>query len=185
MGYNYPSGTTNNISFGPAVIYIGATGATPGTDVGYVRAEDGVTFEVTREVTAIEQGNPLMALTHFDTRHSVRASFNSIEWDYNRMMEALGAGATSMSGDEQYFQWGGDPTPSKYAMYIEHASAQSGHTHYLDMWQVAPDGGMSLTLGGDVHTHPRAFKCERVLTGWAGQSLARGQRLWRYRRATA
>lgn len=185
MGYNVPTGTDTNISFGPAIVYIGTSGATPSTDVGYIRAEDGVTWEVTREVSPIEQGNPLMAILHYDTRHAARVTFNSIEWNYNRMIEALGSGTTNLSGDLQTLTWGGDPTPTKYAMVIEHASAQSSHTHYLDLWQVRSAEGFSVTLSGEPHSHPRAFSCERVTSNWAGAALSRGNRLFRYRRQTA
>ena len=63
MPLNIPSGTTNDISFGPGVIYMDpwtaptVGGVTPTTDVGFI-SEDGVTVEITNETKDIMQGNP-------------------------------------------------------------------------------------------------------------------------------
>ena len=63
MAFNTPSGQINNITFGPAKVYIGlhsdTSPCTPTQDVGFI-SEDGVSVELASEKKNINQGNPYL-----------------------------------------------------------------------------------------------------------------------------
>ena len=101
MPLNMPSGSVSDISFGPAVVYMGpwkdstsyTTGVTPTTDVGYI-SEDGVSIELASEKKNIMQGNPKLIEYSFVLQQSATINFTSIEWDFDNFARALGAGNT-------------------------------------------------------------------------------------------
>lgn len=180
--YNVPSGTNNNVSFGPAIIRMGATGATPTVDVGYIVTDDGVTIEVQRETRAIQQGNPKMDILVFDQVHGFRVTFGRIEWNTTELARQIGTAVTQTSGTLETLFWGGDPTPDSYALQIEHAMAQSSQTTFIDVWTVVADGNVSVQLAHDEHRFPTTWRALRTTTDWAGASLAVGRNLVRARR---
>ncbi len=185
MGYNVPTYDTDNMSFGPGIVRIGAVGATPTTDVGAIDADQGITVEVQQSMGEVRQGNPAMKILGFAQTQGAKLSFNGIEWDYDRLAEGLGTATTSADASVETVVFGGDPTPTEYALQVEHQMAQSGHTAYFDMWAMIPEGGMSLVLNQDVHAFPNAWEAVYKTTNWAGASLAVGARLWRQRRLIA
>ena len=93
--YNFPSGTTNAISFGPARVAIKAGLNTPDfttDDVGYI-GEDGVSIEMTSEKRDITQGNPRLIEYSFTQAQSVTIGFTSIEWSVTNFARATGGSA--------------------------------------------------------------------------------------------
>ena len=92
MAYNVPLVTQNNISFGPAKVligtYVSGSACTPAVDVGAL-SEDGVNIEVTSEKRYINQGNPLSAVYAFSTTQGVKVSFTSLQWSFDRFIDAL------------------------------------------------------------------------------------------------
>lgn len=185
MGWNVPTFTANDFSFGPAVVFLGATGATPTTDVGAINADDGVTVEIEVERNHIMQGNPKMSVLPFDSQHGFRATFNSIEWDVIKLAQVLGSGVTSSTGSVDTWSWGGDPTPTQYALQIRHDMAQSGHTIFWDVWTAVGDGGLSIAHNQDAHQFDHKWRALRSTTNWASAALARDSELFRWRRLTA
>ena len=126
MPLNSPTGTTNNISFGPAKLflgrwyardaggeyqtsagytgapkYTGAAGITPAIDVGFI-GEDGISLEMTSEKRNIVQGNPQLISYSFATSQSAMFNFTSIEWNFENFILALGAGSTTAPASGAY-----------------------------------------------------------------------------------
>ena len=182
MPLNIPSGSTNNISFGPARVYIGAAGTTPNTDVGYI-TEDGVTVEVSSERRDIMQGNPKLIEYTFSQAQGVMINFTSIEWNFETFAGILGAGTTAGSGAGTTYEFGGDPLVNSYAMRIEHQMAVTGNTMHVYAWKVVAEGGLSVPLGADEHQFPAAFKCQRVSQDWGGNTLDYRTQLIKFFRA--
>ena len=183
MPLNIPSGTTNNISFGPARVFIGASGATPTTDFGFI-TEDGVTIEVTSERRDIMQGNPKLIEYTFSQTQGVTVNFTSIEWNFDRFAELLGAGATTVGANDESVAFGGDPIVQTYAIHIEHDMAVTGNTMNAYIWKAVADGGLSAPLGADEHQFPVAFKAQRSSTSWDGASLDYREQLIKFVRET-
>lgn len=193
MAYNVPTVTTSDISFGPGVVYIdtyasinaggggGGTGADPTTQVGAI-TEDGVTFEFERESKMISQGNPKVPILYFDQANGAKISFTGIEWNMTRLSYMLGTGTVdTSSAPTQDFQWGGDPLPTEFAIYIKHYSAmlaaQGGSysgKEYISIraWKCCPQENISIQLGQDEHQFSGNFSVLRADTDWAGNSLA-------------
>lgn len=185
MSYNVPTVTTNNLSFGPGVVRVGAAGSTPATQVGAI-SEDGVALEFNGTKRQIRQGNPLMPVYDFIIDQSMVISFTGIEWDLDRLAEAMGSGVTASGSGEDYLYFGGEPVMTLQAVQVEHVMAVPGHTLFIEMWQgAANDPSKSIAMGVNEHSFPMSWSAQRVTTDWAGNALAAGRNLGRVRRVTA
>ena len=182
MPYNVPTVTTNDISFGPAVLYLGIAGTTPTTDVGAI-SEDGCTIEITSEKKTISQGNPKIPVYSFSQAQGVKASVTGIQWDFANFAAALGAGTTTTTGTEETYSFGGDPIVTRQAMHIQHYMASSGNTLNVYLWEVVSEGGLSLPLGHDEHSFEYNVIAQRVSTDWAGATLGPKVQLMKVHRA--
>ena len=166
MSLNSPAGDTNNISFGPAKVflgewkardsngkylvadgytgapkYTGEAGITPAIDVGYI-GEDGVSLELTSEKRNIVQGNPQLILYSFVTTQAATFTFSSIEWDFDNFRLALGAGSTSDPTDgsatagSKYYSFGGNPLNTVACMRMVHKMAVTNNNMIVYAWKV-------------------------------------------------
>jgi hypothetical protein len=179
MPLNIPTGSVNDISFGPAKLFIKpwATAAmgTPDTDVGYI-SEDGVSVEITSEMKDIVQGNPKLIEYTFSQTQGVSVTLSSIEWDFNNLVYALGAGVTA-NGSTLKYSFGGDPLVSAVALNIEHQMAVTGNTLNLYVWKAVSESGVSFPFGADEHTFEYKWKAQRAETDWGGTALASNTQL--------
>lgn len=178
-----PNGSTNDISFGPARVYLGAAGTTPTTDVGFI-GEDGVTIELTSEKRNITQGNPQLIEYSFVQTQSVMINFTSIEWDYDNFVFALGAGVTTNGGGVETFSFGGDPINVLTAIHIEHEMAVTGNTLNIYAWKAQSESGFSLPLTQDEHQFEFSFTVLRAKDSWDGASLPAEQQLIKIERVS-
>jgi len=181
MPLNIPSGNTNDISFGPALVKMGVAGTTPSLDVGFI-SEDGVTLEIANETKDIVQGNPKLVEYTFSQTQGVNISFTSIEWDFTAFARVLGSGATTVTGTEETFMFGGDPLDTSIAIDIQHQMAVSGNTMNVYVWKAVAAGGLSVPFGADEHSFEMAFKAQRSATDWAGGTLPSNQQLVKFLR---
>lgn len=176
MPYNLPTVTTDDISFGPAVLFAGPAGTTPTTDVGSI-TEDGVTIEITSEKRTIAQGNPRVPVFAFSQAQGLMVKFTGIEWDFANFAYSLGAGVTTSSASEETFAFGGDPTVTEIAIDIRHYMAVSGNTLNLYVWKAVAEGGLNIPMGQDEHQFEFSLMALRSATDWGGTSLDRTQQL--------
>ena len=174
MAYNVPLVTQNNISFGPATVkmgtYIAGSACTPAVDVGCL-SEDGVNIEITSEKRYINQGNPLSAVYAFSTTQGVKVSFTSLEWNFDRFIDALGAGNTDFPvvGDEN-FKWGGDPLVTSVGLLLTHYMAQSTDTMTVNIWKTYSDMGLTIPFGQEEHAFEMSFTAANATVGWDGST---------------
>lgn len=177
MGYNFPSVTDGDISFGPGILTMGAAGTTPTADIGGI-TEDGIKFETVSETRNIRQGNPKMIAYSFSQAQGVMVKATGIEWDFTTFAQVLGAGTTTSTGTEDTLVFGGDPLVRRYAIQVQHAMAQSGHTMYARVWRAAGQGGLNIPFQHDEHQFEYTWEGHRTTTDWAGNALACGAQLW-------
>jgi hypothetical protein len=171
MPYNIPTVTTNDISFGPAVLYLGTSGTTPLVDVGSI-SEDGVSLEITSEKKYISQGNPRLNIYAFTQAQGAMVKVSSIEWDFTNLTYAMGAGETaSPGGGLTTFKYGGDPLATLVALHIQHYMAVSGNTMNVKVWTAQSDAGVSVQFGQDEHSFEYSWTAIRSTTNWGGDSL--------------
>ena len=176
MPLNIPTVTREDISFGPARLFLGAVGSTPSVDVGAI-TEDGITVEFASEQRDIMQGNPKLIELTFIQSQSVMVKVTSIEWNFDSLTFALGAGNTTVTGSDETFTFGGEPCVTEVALHVQHQMCQSSNTMNVYVWRAVGEGNTSLPFTHDEHQFEYNFKALRADTDWAGVSLATNAQL--------
>lgn len=176
MPFNIPTIDKDSISFGPARLFLGAVGTTPSTDVGAI-TEDGITVEFSSEIREIRQGNPKLIELPFIQQQDVMVRVTSIEWDFDSLTFAMGAGNTSASGTFEAFAFGGEPCLTEVALHIQHQMCRSGNTINVYVWRAMGEGNVSLPLTHDEHQFEYSWKAMRADTDWASGGLAVDEQL--------
>lgn len=176
MPLNLPTYNTDNFSFGPGRLFIGAAGTTPSVDVGGI-TEDGITIAPENTSKDIFQGNPKLIAYTFNQQQGVKVNATGIEWNFTNLAYALGAGNTTSSGTEDTFAYGGQPLTSQVALHVQHQMAVTGHTLDAYIWQAVSDGNPTMPLNHDEHKFALAWKAQRVATDWSGAALATDEQL--------
>lgn len=183
MPLNIPTGSTSDISFGPAILFLGIAGTTPTIDVGFI-SEDGVSFEISNETKDIMQGNPKLIEYTFSQQQGVMVSLSSIEWDFNNFVRAIGAGVTAAPAGAETFSFGGDPIVTTVAIHVQHQMAVSGNTLNCYVWKAASESGYGIAMGADEHTFEYKWKAQRSTTDWDGATLPSNEQLVKIERVT-
>lgn len=168
--------TKDDISFGPARLLLGAVGATPTVDVGAI-SEDGVSVEFASETRDIMQGNPKLIELRFIQKQSVKIKVTSIEWNFDNLKYALGAGNTSASGTFEKFAFGGEPCISEVALLVQHQMCRTGDTMNIYAWRCAGEGNATLPFKHDEHSFEYTWDVLRADTDWGGNTLAYDEQL--------
>lgn len=177
MALNVPTYDADDISFGPAVVFIGPSGATPTADFGAI-SEDGVNLEFTTETRDITQGNPKVPILSFIQSQEIMIRLTSIEYNFDRFVYALGAGATTgTGGTQEVFTFGGAPCPTEAALHIRHVMCRTGHTLNIYVWRAQGQGALTMPFGADEHSFEYNFKALVAQTDWAGASLGTEEQL--------
>lgn len=185
---NLPNGIVNNISFGPARVFMGTwTGGssdTPTVDVGFI-GDDGVSLEIGAEKKNIMQGNPQLINYSFTQTQSVNIIFSSIQWEFENFQKALGSGkytgASSTNCFTQY-QFGGDPLNEYVTILIKHEMAVSSNTLWIYGWKCQSESGFTMPFGQDEHTFEYNFNTLRCDKDWGAQDLGAHRKLIMMRR---
>lgn len=178
--YNNPTGNAAQVTVGPGKLYIGAVGATPLTDMGYVKG--GMTLTIDRAQTEIRQGSPQTIVAALVNKEDVMIEFKGLQWNLDNIQFMLGDGTTSLTNPTDILKFGGRPNVNQKAMMFEHRMAD-GSTLFVDIWKCVPDGNMAIAINED-DTHELPFKFKAINAGatdWAGAALVDGQALARIR----
>lgn len=197
MAFNTPSGQINNITFGPARVFIGtytegSSANTPTVDVGYI-SEDGVSVELVSEKKNINQGNPYLIEYSFIQSQTAMLKFTSIQWNMNAFVYALGAGVTASNtgtpspgspasaitpmASSLTFAFGGDPINKTACIHVLHAAAVSSNTISIYGWKMQSESGFTIPFGTDEAAFEYSFNCIRADKNWGGTALPREQQL--------
>ena len=170
MPYNLPTYTTTNISFGPAVVFIGPAGTTPETEIGAVRS--GASIAITRTVTDVTQGNPPLLVERFASGEAVEITFTAIEWNLDNFVRVLGAGSTT----DGVLKFGGTVGFSDLALLFKHRTP-AGDTYEIRIWKAKPAGTFTIPFSDDIHEFEMTFNAQYAETDWAGNTLSAGEQL--------
>lgn len=184
MPLNVPSFTSNNFSFGPGILYLGAAGTTPLVDVGAI-SEDGIKMTPTNKKKDIFQGNPKIPVYTFAQEQGLQVSVTGIEWNVNNLLYGMGSGNTTSTGSADTYAFGGDPLIDAVALHVQHKMAVPGHTLNAYVWRAVADADVEMALIHDEHKFPYTWKAQRSTTNWAGTSLAYDEQIFQlYRQKT-
>ena len=172
MAWNLPSYDTDSFSFGPGVLYIRPTGATPSIDIGGVRP--GAELTVSREKLDVFQGTPQQLVKQYVTSETFEFTINGIEWNVLNLIYALAGGAThttTLAGTtHHYIGFGGDINLTEVALKFEHR-LPVGSTIEIDIWRAQGTGDVTLTFAEDLHEIPYGFTALQTSTDWNGNAL--------------
>lgn len=178
--YNNPGGNASQITVGPGQLFIGAVGATPLTDMGYVKG--GMTINIERAQTEVRQGSPQTIIAALTNKEDVMIEFKGIQWNMDNLLFMLGDGATSAVNPTDFLKFGGRPNVLAKALMFQHRMAD-GSTLFVDLWKCVPEGSSAIAINED-DTHEVPFKFKAIYAGttdWAGAALADGTNLARIR----
>ena len=182
MAFNIPAHDSQNFSFGPGVLFIGPTGATPSIDLGAVRP--GSELAVTREIIEVRQGSQQNLIKQYVTQETVQLSVTGIEWDLTRIKDALGSGVLSTVGDVEELGFGGDINITEVALSFRHV-LPIGHTVFVDLWRAQGAPEFTLSFAEEIHEFPFTFRALDSTLSWESEDLEPTlKRLFRIRRVT-
>jgi len=177
MGYNVPTYNTTRFSFGPGVLYMGAPGATPLIEVGAVKGNGELSVE--RKKLEIKQGSPQVKVAAYAVEESVAIKVTGIEWNFDNLAYALGAGVTSVSGTVETVDFGGDITVSNRALRYVHRMPD-GSTIDLHIFKTQGSGKIAVTFNEtDTHEFPYEFQALEGTTDFTNQALATNKKLFK------
>lgn len=170
MAFNVPSYSTGRFSFGPGIIYLGAPGATPTVDIGAVRGD--AELSVQRSRLEMKQGSPQSLVKSYAIEETITFRCTGVEWDFDNIAYALGAGITSVSGADEILEFGGDQDTSTRALRFLHIQPD-GSTVDLHLFKVEGSGELALALKEtDFHEFPYAFNVLEGVTDFAGATIS-------------
>lgn len=174
--YNLPSGDITQVSVGPGRLLLGTAGATPSTDVGYVKGAATLTIE--RKQSEVRQGSPQTIVDAFAVEENVMLEITGIQWNLDALQRVVGDGATSVSGADTILKVGGTPAVAKMALRFQHVMPNGG-TVTVDIWKAIGEGNIAVAVNpDDQHEMPYKFKAIYPgTTDWGGATLANGQQL--------
>lgn len=170
-----------NMSVGPGVLFLGVAGTTPTTDVGAI-AEDGASIEISSEKVTVFQGVPRLPEQSFYQQVGLVMAFNSVEWNFDNILYALGAGATTQTASEETYVLGGEPCPIDVALHFRHQMACNGQTLDAYIWRAQAENGnltFNFTLANTPHNFEYRWMAMRAETDWAGDTLPDNAQLWK------
>lgn len=157
MGYNVPAVTVDNVSFGPGVLFAGACGVCPITDIGAVRS--GAELIITREKIMLEQGSPYQLIVQHVIRETVQLNVTGVEWNFTNLVRGLGAGELDEDGPPatyKRFRFGGDMGISNLSLCYRHHMAE-GDEVWVKLWCAQGNGEITVNWGDNYHEFPFSF----------------------------
>lgn len=171
MAWNMPAYNTDNYTFGPCVVYIGPTGATPVTDVGALKGNTEVA--VSKEILEIKQGCPQVVTKQFVTVQGATIKFNSLEpFKIANLEAALGAGVIASDADTEVLEYGGDVNMSERAVRIVH-QMPNGTTVTMDFWRVQGQADLTIPFSEtEDMSIPFEFKVLDGIKNFAGETIS-------------
>ena len=177
MSYNLSSSyDVDKISLGRSIVYIGSVGFTPAIDIGAV--ED-VSIETSTDHVDITQGEPSTIVERYIKANSARISVKSLEWNLDRMSDALAAGLVTydISADTISLKFGGEITTDKVSLMFVHQTP-SGDTVEVYIWKAVGEGSITIGFTEDIHSFDYTFSALDSETSWSNESLTSVGRLY-------
>lgn len=178
MAYNVPTYDTTRFSFGPGIIYMGAEGSTPLVEVGAIKGNPEISIE--RKNLEVKQGSPQTLIQQFAIEESLILKVTGIEWNFNNLAYALGAGTTGGIGSyKETFEFGGSMSVNNRALRLVHRTPDGGT---IDLHIFKAQGSSKITIPfntEDTHEFPFEFHGLEGTTDFEGSVLAASKKLFK------
>ena len=180
---NVPSYSTSRFSFGPGILYMGTLGATPAIDIGAVKGDAELSIERTR--LEVYQGSPQSKVAQYAIKEDVILKVTGIEWDFDNLAYALGAGITGATGPTETFEFGGDMTMTNRAIRYVHLQPD-GSTIDVHLFKGEGSGAIAIAFKEtDTHEFPYEFHAIEAVTDFEGSALAVNKKKFKIIRTAA
>jgi len=178
MAYNVPVYESERFSFGPGVLYMGAPGTTPLTDVGAVKGNS--EFSVERTKIQVWQGSPKTLVGEYVVKEEVKLKANGIEWDLDNIAYVLGAGATTgIGGATEKLEFGGNMAMTNRALRFVHRPPD-GSTIDLHIFKAQGSGKIAISFNEeDMHEFPFEFQALEGTSDFENAALAASKKLFK------
>ena len=147
-------------------------------DVGAVRVGE---LAITRERLDIEQGWPAQLIVRYAPRETVTLTVTSIEWNFDNLRDALGAGISDGAPGTQ-FDFGGDVNFRNVSVKYQHRMAPGG-TVEINLWNANGSGEVTTTFD-EVHEFPYVLTALNSTVDWLLNPLAETAALFQITRVT-
>ena len=170
MAFNVPAFDTSRFTFGPGILTIGAPGATPTIDIGAVTGD--VELSVTRTPLEMKQGSPQTLIKKYAVEELVNLKITGVEWDFDNIAYALGAGVTSVSGAQEVLEFGGDLDYTNRALRYVHILPDGG-TIDIHVFKAEGLGALAIAVKEtDFHEFPFEFNAVEGDVDFTNTALA-------------
>jgi len=170
MAVNVPAHEEGRFSFGPGILYLGALGTTPTTDIGAVKGD--VEVLIQRVPLEVKQGSPQTLIKKYAVEENLTLKITGIEWNLDNIAYAVGAGITSISGADEIFEFGGDVDNNNRALRFVHIQPD-GSTIDLHIFKAEGSGELAIALKEtDMHEFPFEFDVLEGSLDFEGNALA-------------
>ncbi len=177
MSYNVPSYETSRFSFGPGILYMGVPGTTPLVDIGAVKGNAEISIE--RKALEIKQGSPQSLIDQYAIEEILSLKITGIEWDFDNLSYALGAGTTGITGTVETFEFGGAMSISNRALRFVHIQPD-GSTVDVHFFKAQGSGKVAITLNeADTHEFPYEFRVLEGTSDFTNQALTANKKLFK------
>lgn len=187
MAGNVPAGNPNNLSVGSCRVYMGALGATPTTDFGYI-GDAGVTVDVAVTLIDILQGTPATKIRSFVGSKDVTIEFTSLEvLDLGKLRGIFGGNyTTGTTTVDESWDITVDPCVTSVALRLTHdIPCTTNEKLYIDAFNFQPSGAFALAFtSSEPLSVPVAGSVIPVGVDWAGVTNADNNLLLRVTRVT-
>lgn len=183
MAFNVPVLSTNRLSFGPGILYLGTPGTTPLVDIGEVMGD--ATLDIKRTMLEVWQGSPQTLVQKYAIKEEVMLKVTGIEWNLTNLAYVLGAGVTTQSGATEQIDFGGDMAVSKRAVRYLHIQPD-GSTIDVQLFTTQGKGEVNVAFKEKaIHEFPYEFSCLEGTTDFQGATLQDKKKKFRILRTQA
>lgn len=181
---NLPAGTADNISIGSGIVYVGDSGATPSTDVGFL-GDEGITLSHETEIVEVTAGFPRTPVRQFVQAVTVSIQFTSLEWNLALFKRSV-VGVLTVGATEEVLGVGIDACPEEVALQVQFCMPCTNDTIIINAWRAQTDGALEIAFSGDSpHSFNYNFKLLAASEDWATNPLAADESLYQIRRQLA
>lgn len=155
---------------------MGAPATTPLVDVGAIKG--GVEVTIERAQLEVKQGSPQVLVEQYVTEEKVNIKLSGIEWDFDNLAYALGAGVTAgIGGVSETFEFGGNMAMTNRALRFVHRTPDGG-TIDLQMFKAQGSGKIMVNYNeAEMHEFAYEFKALEGSTDFTNQALAANKKL--------
>jgi hypothetical protein len=169
MPTNLPNFDVQRLSIGPAVIYFGAAGTTPTTDLGAVRGAD---LKIAIETTKFLVGMPAVPSWYRFKAAEITLTVKGLEWNLNKIRRAIGGYYLETTQGNLYTEtlYGNFEFVDPLSLRLVHATPY-GSTIIVDIFQALPGGADQYSFGYNVHEIPYVWHAVSTTYDWAGNAL--------------